>query len=110
MKFSAATFLGLGLAGLSAAQNVIPMSFTKKSSANQGTGVQNINNLQFQYMAEVAVGTPPQMLTLLIDTGSADTWMFSDLAGNQCDSPSLNFCPEVFFPEESTTYREINDE
>ncbi|KAL9608005.1 MAG: hypothetical protein Q9167_007137 [Letrouitia subvulpina] len=35
----------------------------------------NVTNDKVQYLATVEVGTPPQELTLLIDTGSADTWL-----------------------------------
>ncbi|KAI4163503.1 MAG: hypothetical protein LQ342_002775 [Letrouitia transgressa] len=35
----------------------------------------NVTNDKFQYLAVVEVGTPPQELALVIDTGSADTWL-----------------------------------
>jgi hypothetical protein len=52
------------------------------------------------YMAEVKVGTPPQTLTLQLDTGSSDTWVVSSGAEiceqGQCDHGScrkLSFRP-----------------
>lgn len=40
------------------------------------------------YIAKVSVGTPPQEITLAIDTGSSDVWLMSSTA-DLCTSAAL---------------------
>ncbi|CAI2728321.1 unnamed protein product [Schistosoma spindalis] len=47
------------------------------SKQNTSTPEQLINYANFQYYGEISVGTPPQKLRVLFDTGSTDTWFAS---------------------------------
>lgn len=82
---------GLGLlARLGAAQDATPegvvhLGIQRRSAVDgrpilrraSGTITETLNNdlRQGAYMADVKVGTPPQTLTLQLDTGSSDAWM-----------------------------------
>jgi predicted aspartyl protease len=54
------------------------------------------NNISRSYTAEFTVGTPPQKVVLVVDTGSSDVWMPSSTAGvcvhGQCIGKSCKKC------------------
>ncbi|KAI7896406.1 aspartic peptidase domain-containing protein, partial [Mucor mucedo] len=55
------------------------------------------------YLVDVAVGTPPQVFELAVDTGSSDLW----IPGSQCPD---SLCPLVKFNEaNSTTYKPTSE-
>lgn len=62
------------------------------------------------YIAKVSVGTPPQDVTLAIDTGSSDTWMMAADA-DLCTSAALQAqlkkggCASTYDPSKSSTYK-----
>lgn len=66
---------------ITAKPKVLGLDLTKVSShspskvVKRGLASMNVTNDKFQYLAVVEVGTPPQELALVIDTGSADTWL-----------------------------------
>ncbi|KAK4467361.1 hypothetical protein MN116_008870 [Schistosoma mekongi] len=47
------------------------------TTKHETTSEQLINFRNLQYYGEVSVGTPPQRLRVLFDTGSTDTWLAS---------------------------------
>lgn len=55
----------------------------------RGVVITNATNDRFQYLASVKVGTPPQELALVIDMGSADTWLPS-IGSNICNECNEN--------------------
>ncbi|KAF4509904.1 hypothetical protein G6O67_001839 [Ophiocordyceps sinensis] len=61
------------------------------------------------YFAELGVGTPPQKLSFLVDTGSSDTWVNS-VDADLCRSPQAQqrldvWCGPQFNPEASSTFK-----
>ncbi|KAL7800006.1 aspartic peptidase domain-containing protein [Trichoderma ceciliae] len=61
------------------------------------------------YYAEFSVGTPPQKLSFLLDTGSSDTWVNSvdaDLCSDLYDhSRTGEYCAKQFNPKHSSSYK-----
>jgi hypothetical protein len=57
------------------------------------------NNSNFNYVATLSVGTPPQEVRAIMDTGSANTWIISKEAA---DASGMYHQP--FDPDESTTF------
>ncbi|RYP75186.1 hypothetical protein DL771_002511 [Monosporascus sp. 5C6A] len=65
------------------------------------------------YYAEVSVGTPPQTVSLILDTGSSDVWVL-DSNANLCTSSRMQEengggCIATFNPSESSTYTALSD-
>lgn len=63
------------------------------------------------YYAEVALGTPPQPVTLILDTGSSDVWVL-DTHADLCQSRALQYrfgsCIATYEPEDSSTYKLVD--
>lgn len=70
----------------------LPASITRRQSNNATDGsilLQAMNNMTGGgYYAEFGIGTPPQTIGFLLDTGSSDTWMNS-AESNLCTSERL---------------------
>lgn len=65
------------------------------------------------YYAEFGVGTPPQLISFLLDTGSSDTWVNSvdaDICNSQSMQTRMGFCQAQFDQDESTTFETLEDD
>ncbi|RYC61444.1 hypothetical protein CHU98_g4771 [Xylaria longipes] len=103
------------------AQKVVPLSFSRAGPEHQGlrkragTYSQELNNnlTGGGYYAEVALGTPPQPVTLILDTGSSDVWVL-DTNADLCQSRSLQSiygtCLATYEPTDSSTYKVVDQD
>ncbi|KAK8016174.1 acid protease [Apiospora rasikravindrae] len=57
------------------------------------------------YYAEVAIGTPPQHVTLIVDTGSSDTWVV-DKSADGCEG---DLCLTLYDSHASSTVKMLDD-
>ncbi|WXC58992.1 hypothetical protein SNK03_004883 [Fusarium graminearum] len=63
------------------------------------------------YYAEFQIGTPPQNISFLLDTGSSDTWVNSnntDLCHSQAAQKKNGYCMTTFKPEKSRTFKVVD--
>jgi len=58
-----------------------------------------LNNRDVIYTLDVGIGTPPQIRSLWVDTGSADTWVVGPECLDGCSTSIL------FDPDQSSTYQ-----
>ncbi|KAI0201801.1 aspartic peptidase domain-containing protein [Astrocystis sublimbata] len=102
-----------------AAQKVIPLSFSRGSAEHQrlrrrdGTFSQELNNnlTGGGYYADVAIGTPPQPVTLILDTGSSDVWVLdtnADLCASRTLQSYYGTCLATFEPGDSSTFKVVD--
>ncbi|KAK4069066.1 hypothetical protein Trihar35433_5645 [Trichoderma harzianum] len=66
------------------------------------------------YYADFSIGTPPQKLSFLLDTGSSDTWVNS-VKADLCTEPSVQqsvgeFCYKQFNPSRSSSYKSSTED
>jgi hypothetical protein len=85
---AAATACAISLTPPATAQKVVPVGIKRSEQKSlpvhkRATFTQSLNNniTGAGYYADVAVGTPPQNLSLILDTGSSDIWLLSGDAG-----------------------------
>lgn len=45
-----------------------------------------------EYYIDVQVGTPPQPLSLVLDTGSSDIWAYAPEAASSCSGCTTTYC------------------
>jgi hypothetical protein len=50
--------------------------------------LEGLLNNQTSYLADVEVGTPPQTVSLITDTGSSDIWLL-DKTADQCNNAAI---------------------
>lgn len=50
--------------------------------------LEELLNNQTSYLADVEVGTPPQTVSLITDTGSSDIWLL-DKTADQCNNAAI---------------------
>jgi hypothetical protein len=108
----------IAAAAFTSAQKVVPLTFSRgdprhntlhKRSGGGGTYSQELNNnlTGGGYYADVALGSPPQPVTLILDTGSSDVWVL-DSDADLCQSQKLQYfygaCLATYDPAESSTY------
>ncbi len=110
------SLIGLGAVATSAvAQKVVSLGFSRAGPGHTslrkraGTYSQELNNnlTGGGYYTQVALGTPPQPVTLILDTGSSDVWVL-DTNADLCQSQSLQYyygtCLATYDPTSSSTY------
>lgn len=101
-KFAAAAACAVSFAPLATAQKVVPIGIIRSSHASlpvhkRATFTQSLNNniTGAGYYADVAIGTPPQNLTLVLDTGSSDIWLLSKdavLCASSSEQAQYGYC------------------
>jgi hypothetical protein len=64
---------------------------SRRSIGNTGPFTGSLSNDIVNYLVQVEVGTPPQTVTSVLDTGSSDLWFPTP---SLC--PSTNICPDGF--------------
>ncbi|KAE8666200.1 Aspartic proteinase PCS1 [Hibiscus syriacus] len=68
--------------------------------------LRSLNKLQFQHnvslIVSLTVGTPPQNVSMVLDTGSELSWL-------HCNQTTRNYQPDptIFYPNQSTSYKPI---
>ncbi|KAI1345537.1 aspartic peptidase domain-containing protein [Xylaria sp. FL0043] len=97
------------------AQKVVSLPFSRAGPGHTslrkraGTYSQELNNnlTGGGYYAEVSLGTPPQPVTLILDTGSSDVWVL-DSHADLCQDQELQYtygtCLATYDPTSSSTY------
>ncbi|KAI0522302.1 aspartic peptidase domain-containing protein [Xylaria bambusicola] len=107
------------LATPAVAQKVVSLSFARAGPEHKslrkraGTYSQELNNnlTGGGYYADVALGTPPQPVTLILDTGSSDVWVL-DTHADLCQSQDLQYyygtCLATYNPDNSSTYELVD--
>lgn len=100
---------------------VIPVSFGRSTNRQPalhrraGTYSQELNNnlTGGGYYAQVTVGTPPQTVDLVVDTGSSDVWIL-DSRANLCRSKTMQnyygYCLSTYDPSKSSTYSIVSQD
>ncbi|KAI8632993.1 acid protease [Xylariaceae sp. FL1651] len=103
------------------AQRVVPLSFSRQGprqntvTRRAATYSEELNNnlTGGGYYADVALGTPPQSVTLILDTGSSDVWVL-DTDADLCQSRALqNYygdCLATYDPSKSSTYSLVDQD
>ena len=83
-------------------------SHRSKLHKRQQTVEQPLDNLLRYYAANITLGTPPQPLQLLIETGSSDLWVNTPVS-EQCQKAD-GCVGGTYDANASSTYRSINDD
>ncbi|OTB04011.1 hypothetical protein M426DRAFT_59550 [Hypoxylon sp. CI-4A] len=118
--FSALVAASLAASTVSA-QKVIPVSFGRTTPRlpalhkRAGTYSQELNNnlTGGGYYAQVSVGTPPQTVDLILDTGSSDVWILdsdADLCKSKAKQNYYGYCLSTYDPSQSSTYSVVSDD
>ncbi|GAW23308.1 hypothetical protein ANO14919_128640 [Xylariales sp. No.14919] len=114
------SLISLGAIATSAvAQKVVPLGFSRagpattslRKRANAYSQELNNNLTGGGYYADVALGTPPQPVTLILDTGSSDVWVL-DADADLCQSRTLQLyygtCLATYDHTNSSTYEIVD--
>jgi hypothetical protein len=94
----------------------LPISITKRQNntggSDSGILLEAVNNMTGGgYYSEFSIGTPPQKLGFLLDTGSSDTWVNSvdsDLCSSSFQQSQNGYCMDTFDPDKSSTFEEVD--
>ncbi|KAI2637581.1 aspartic peptidase domain-containing protein [Hypomontagnella submonticulosa] len=100
-------------------QKVVPVSFSRPTPRlpalhkRAGTYSQELNNnlTGGGYYAQVTVGTPPQTVDLIVDTGSSDVWVLdsrADLCRSTAKQDYYGYCLSTYDPSKSSTYSVVS--
>ncbi|KXX78335.1 putative aspartic-type endopeptidase opsB [Madurella mycetomatis] len=104
----------LALAATATARRVVSVDISKATPEQKGLDRRAFSatlvNNRTAYFARVTVGTPPQPLTLHVDTGSSDLWVLAE-GSDLCNSFRLQqewgYCFDTFDPEQSSTFETV---
>ncbi|MCJ1311837.1 hypothetical protein MMC25_005510 [Agyrium rufum] len=107
----------LNLAASSSGQAVVHSSFHKylKRSDTNSFAKRALSEALYNfelgtgYFALIQLGTPPQSVGVLLDTGSSDLWVNSAQSA-LCNPDPSNCYNSTFDPSVSSTYAEVNDD
>lgn len=72
---------------------ILKLSVDRYSKRSLEYGPTILNNSDVQYLVELQVGTPPQTVTVQLDTGSSDLWLMSSENSN---CPESSRCPAEY--------------
>ncbi|GAB1316865.1 hypothetical protein MFIFM68171_07075 [Madurella fahalii] len=106
--------LALAATATATARRVVSMDISKATPEQRGLDrrafAATLLNNKTAYYTRVAVGTPPQILTLHVDTGSSDLWVLakdSDLCNSIRLQQEWGYCFDTFDPEMSSTFETV---
>ncbi|KAL2023318.1 hypothetical protein VTK56DRAFT_3056 [Thermocarpiscus australiensis] len=107
----------LALAATAAAQRVVPMSITRailpeNPLDRRGSVSSTLANNRTAYFTKWQIGTPPQTVTLQVDTGSSDLWVLSkdsDLCTSDELQQTYGYCFDTFDASSSKTYQTLSE-
>ena len=68
-----------------------------------------MENFYKDYQAQFDIGSPPQTLSFMIDTGSSWMWTFADLCSQKSD-PTRTCDPRRFHSDQSSTFKDTDKE
>ncbi|OAQ85013.1 peptidase aspartic, active site protein [Purpureocillium lilacinum] len=94
------------------AHEIPPPSLSRRGDGSS-IGLEALNNITGGgYYADFSVGTPPQKLSFLLDTGSSDTWVNS-VAADLCTDKDRQqqqqlWCQTQFNPNASSTFKTVD--
>ncbi|KAI1485477.1 aspartic peptidase domain-containing protein [Biscogniauxia mediterranea] len=119
MRFTLALLAAFAAVPGTSAQRVLSISFGKHTNnptlRRRSTHSQELNNnlTGGGYYADVFIGTPPQPVSLVLDTGSSDVWVLDNNA-NICRSVKLQayygYCVSTYNPSKSSTYQMVGED
>lgn len=92
-------------------QQLSPESSLYRRSDGYNSVLEKMHNKRTFYEGEVEIGTPPQKITLLLDTGSSDTWVLTaqtQFSGGLFGSKKAPKGSTLFDPNASSTFRPNN--
>lgn len=104
----------LALAATATARRVVSVDISRATPEQRGLDRRAFSatlvNNKTAYFARVTVGTPPQPLTLHVDTGSSDLWVLAE-GSDLCNSFRLQqewgYCFDTFDAEQSSTFETV---
>ncbi|RPA83875.1 acid protease [Ascobolus immersus RN42] len=76
----------------------------------RGTVMQDVDNADYLYYANITIGTPPQPMRLHVDTGSSDVWVQNSNSAWCLKQEQNCNITGTFDPTDSKTYKKLNND